>query len=224
MSPPTKQQRIYDALRERIVNGAYGPGFRLVIAALAAEHRVSALPVREAIRRLEAEGLVIYLPNVGAQVAPADPRVFEDQLSVVAVLDGYVTALSAPLLDAADRATLRNTTDRMESAIAHMDPLGLAGHDDDFHSVFVDRCPNQPLVRMLRGAERRLEAVRPAMFTRIPYRGAESVAEHHKLVELIERGARGAQIEDAARAHRLRTVESFRAWQRQERSRSSAIR
>src|SRR5689334_25268318 len=66
----TKQERVYRAIRERILSGAYGPGYRVVIDALATEFGVSALPVREAIRRLEAEGLVIFRPNAGAHVAP----------------------------------------------------------------------------------------------------------------------------------------------------------
>jgi DNA-binding GntR family transcriptional regulator len=45
--------------------------------------------VREAIRRLEAEGLVIYRPNAGAQVAPADPGLFDEEMTVLAVLQGY---------------------------------------------------------------------------------------------------------------------------------------
>ena len=73
----TKQERVYRAVRERILSGSYGPGFRVVIDALAEEFGVSALPVREAIWRLEAEGLVIYRPNAGAQVAPADPGAFD---------------------------------------------------------------------------------------------------------------------------------------------------
>jgi DNA-binding GntR family transcriptional regulator len=73
----TKQERVYRVIRERILRGTYGPGYRVVIDALAEEFAVSALPVREAIRRLEAEGLVIYRPNAGAQVAPADPGLFE---------------------------------------------------------------------------------------------------------------------------------------------------
>ena len=67
----TKQERVYRAIRERILSGAYGPGYRVVIDALAEEFGVSALPVREAIWRLEAEGLVVYRPNAGAQVALA---------------------------------------------------------------------------------------------------------------------------------------------------------
>jgi DNA-binding GntR family transcriptional regulator len=215
VQPPartTKQQRVHETLRERIISGAYGPGFRLVIDALAAELGVSAVPVREAIRRLQAEGLVIYRPNVGAQVAPADPGLFEEELSVLAVLEGYATALAAPLLDGADLARLRETTDLMESAMQRMDLLAFGRHNHDFHAVFADRCPNPALVDMLREVERRLDAIRRTVFTQIPYRGAESIAEHRELIELVERGARADRLERAARAHKLRTVESFRVW------------
>src|SRR5215211_802613 len=136
-SPPTtKQQRVYDTLRERILNGAYGPGFRLVIDAVAAELGVSTVPVREAIRRLEAEGLVIYRPNIGAQVAPAEPELFEDELSVLALLEGYATAGAAPHLTDADIARLRETTDLMVSAMDRMDPLAFGLHNQEFHAVF----------------------------------------------------------------------------------------
>ncbi len=70
-----------------------------MIDALAEEFGVSALPVREAIRRLEAEGLVVYRPNAGAQVAPADPRRLQEEMAVLAVLEGYATALAAPHSD-----------------------------------------------------------------------------------------------------------------------------
>src|SRR3954453_812126 len=109
----TKQQRVYETIRERILTGAYGPGFRVVIDALASELGVSALPVREAIWRLEAEGLVIYRPNAGAQGAPADPCAFHREMSVLAVIEGYATALAAPLLEAAEVAHLREINDSM---------------------------------------------------------------------------------------------------------------
>src|SRR3954447_6100510 len=94
----TKQERVYQGGRGRILSGAYAPGYRVVIDALAEEFEISALPVREAIRRLEAEGLVIYRPNAGAQVAPADPSAFDDEMTVLALLEGYATALAAPRL------------------------------------------------------------------------------------------------------------------------------
>src|SRR4051794_20292336 len=181
-APTTKQQRVYETLRERILSGAYGPGFRLVIDAVAAELAVSTVPVREAIRRLEAEGLVVYRPNVGAQVAPAEPEMFEDELSVLAVLEGYATAAAAPLLVAEDITRLRETTDLMVAAMERMDLLAFGRHNQEFHAVFAERCPNRALVEMLREVERRLDAIRRTVFTHIPYRGAESVAEHRELI------------------------------------------
>src|SRR4051812_30289195 len=132
----TKQQRVYETIRERILTGAYSPGFRVVIDALAAELGVSALPVREAIRRLQAEGLIVYRPNAGAQVAPAEPGLFAEELSVLALREGYATALAAPLLEEADLARLRETTALMASAMERMDPLAFGRHNHEFHEVF----------------------------------------------------------------------------------------
>src|SRR5579862_3942577 len=70
----SKHERAYALIRQRILDGVYGPGRRLVIDALAEELGISPVPVREAIRRLEAEGRVVYRHNVGARVAPTDER------------------------------------------------------------------------------------------------------------------------------------------------------
>jgi DNA-binding GntR family transcriptional regulator len=211
----TKQQRVYDAIRERILTGAYGPGYRVVIDALALEFGISALPVREAIRRLEAEGLVVYRPNAGAQVTPADPALFEDELTVLSLLEGSATALAAPHLTEADLDRLRAATDRMVDAMERMDPLVFGRHNREFHNVIYDRCPNQALVDITREVERRLDAIRRTVFTHIPYRGAMSIAEHRELIDLLAGGARADRIERAARSHKMKTVESFRAWRRE---------
>lgn len=211
---PTKQQRVYEALRERILSGAYGPGFRVVIDAVAAEFGVSPVPVREAIRRLEAEGLIVYRPNVGAQVAPAEPGLFEQELTVLALLEGYATALAAPALEPGDLDRLRATTDEMTVAMQRMDALAFGARNHEFHELILARCPNPALVEMVRDTERRLDAIRRTVFTHIPYRGAESIAEHRALVDLLASGAGADAVEAAARTHKLGTVESFRAWRR----------
>jgi DNA-binding GntR family transcriptional regulator len=214
-SAPTKQQQLYEALRERILSGAYGPGFRIVIDQIAAEFAVSALPVREAIRRLEAEGLIVYRANAGAQVAPAEPELFEDNMTVLALLEGYATALAAPLLTREDLAALEHRTDDMVAAMERMDTLAFGRHNRAFHQVIYERCPNPTLVAMLRDVDRRLDAIRTTVFVHIPYRGASSVSEHRELIELLRGGASAKRIETTARRHKLRTVESFRAWQRE---------
>jgi DNA-binding GntR family transcriptional regulator len=209
---PTKQERVYQAIRERILNGAYGPGYRVVIDSLAEEFAVSALPVREAIRRLEAEGLVIYRPNAGAQVAPADPGLFDEEMTVLAVLEGYATAIAAPELGHEEIAQLTEITDKMVQAMERIDSLSFGRLNQEFHALIYEHCPNAALVGMLRDVARRLDAIRRTVFIQIPYRGAASVAEHRQLIELIKAGAPAAEIETAAREHKLHTVESFRAW------------
>jgi DNA-binding GntR family transcriptional regulator len=214
----TKQERVYRVVRERILSGAYGPGYRVVIDALAAEFGVSALPVREAIRRLEAEGLVIFRPNAGAHVAPADPGLFDEEMTVLAVLEGYATALASGNLTKADLKRLTALTDEMVEAIERLDPLSFGKLNQEFHAVIYERCPNAALVDLLQDVARRLDAIRRTVFVQIPYRGAESVAEHRRLIALISQDAPVAQIEAAAREHKLHTVESFREWQAEHRS------
>lgn len=209
----TKQERVYRAIRERILSGSYGPGYRVVIDSLAEEFAVSALPVREAIRRLEAEGLVIYRPNAGAQVAPVDPALFEQEMTLLAVLEGYATALAAPDLTPEDIGELTAINDRMVEAMDRLDALGFARLNQEFHKLIHERCPNTPLVNMLRDVSRRLDAIRRTVFIQIPYRGSASVAEHQELIELIANGAPSIEIETAAREHKLQTVRSFEAWQ-----------
>jgi DNA-binding GntR family transcriptional regulator len=211
----TKQERVYREIRERILSGAYGPGYRVVIDALAEEFEVSALPVREAIRRLEAEGLVIYRPNAGAQVAPAEPGVFDEEMTVLAILEGYATALAAPELSSTDIEQLTEINARMIVAMEQMDSLTFGRLNQDFHALIHQRCPNAALVAMLHDVARRLDAIRRTVFIQIPYRGAESVSEHRHLIELLSTGAPAEEIEAAARQHKLHTVESFRAWQKE---------
>jgi DNA-binding GntR family transcriptional regulator len=208
----TKQERVYQAIRERILSGAYGPGYRVVIDSLAEEFEISALPVREAIRRLEAEGLVIYRANAGAQVAPADPGVFDEEMTVLALLEGYATALAAPQLGPDELKHLREINDRMVVAAGQLDSLEFGRLNQEFHAYIYEHCLNAALVSMLRDVARRLDAIRRTVFVQIPYRGAASVAEHLELIELIEKGAPTSRLEAKARAHKLRTVSSFQTW------------
>jgi DNA-binding GntR family transcriptional regulator len=169
--------------------------------------------VREAIRRLEAEGLVIYRPNAGAQVAPADPGMFDEEMTVLAVLEGYGTALAAPSLGEAEIARLSEINDAMAVAMSEMDSLKFGRLNQEFHGLIYEYCPNAALVGMLRDVARRLDAIRRTVFVQIPYRGSASVAEHKELIALIASGAPAARIEKLARDHKLSTVQSFRALQ-----------
>jgi len=207
-----KQERAYTELRERILSGAYSPGFRLVIDSLAGELGVSSLPIREAIRRLEAEGLVVFRPNAGAHVAPADPALFDEMVTTLAILEGYATALAAPELTAVDIEELEKINARMVACMDQLDALGFGRANREFHLLIYERCPNEYIVELLRDTERRLDAIRRTVFTQIPYRGRRSIEEHEQIIQLLRDRAPTARIEAAARRHKLETGKTFRAW------------
>jgi DNA-binding GntR family transcriptional regulator len=193
----TKQERVYSILRQRIQSGEYEPGYRIVINQLAAEFGVSALPVREAMRRVQAEGLVVFRPNAGAYVAPAEPELADSIIELLAVAEGYSTALAAPHLRKAEIERLRELTDAMERASESRDSEVLAELETEFHALLEAHCPNLTLVRLVRDTARRLDAARGAI-RRAACEG-ETVTPHRHLVELLAGGGSPAGIEQAAR-------------------------
>jgi DNA-binding GntR family transcriptional regulator len=207
----SKQERTYDILRERIVAGTYGPGHRLVIGTLAREFEISPMPVREAIRRLEAEGWVVYRRNQGAEVSPVDPKAWPEAMGTLAVLDGYATGLAAPLLEARDLARLREINDEMGAALAAVDVMRVSEGNRTFHQTIYDRCPNEHVRRQLMSIQERLDTHRGAIFLYVPARLPVSLSEHATLIDLVETGADPLEIELFARQHKLNTVAAYAA-------------
>jgi DNA-binding GntR family transcriptional regulator len=209
----SKQERVYAVLRSRIVEGVYGPGHRLVIDALARELEVSPMPVREAIRRLEAEGWVLYTRNQGAEVAPVDAGQWAEAMTTMAVIEGFATALAAPHMTGADLGRLRLINRAMQDALESFDPLAASAHNLAFHSVIHARCPNAHMRRELTLTQERLNTLRNSIFLYIPSRGTVSVTEHAELIAMLDGGTPADTIERFAREHKLRTVEAFAARQ-----------
>jgi DNA-binding GntR family transcriptional regulator len=207
---PGKQERTYAILRSRILDGTYGPGQRLVIDALARDLDVSPMPVREAIRRLEAEGWLTYQRHQGAQVAPLDETGWMEALSTLAVLEAYATALSAPHLGAVGIAQARALNGKMHDALEALDVMAVSDHNLAFHRTLTERCPNAYLRRELATIQERLNTMRSSIFMFVPTRGRVSVDEHEELVAMIERGEDSEAIERYARSHKLHTAEAVR--------------
>jgi DNA-binding GntR family transcriptional regulator len=99
--------RVYRALRRRIVEGAEPPGARLTEQRLAATFDCSRTPVREAVRRLESEGLVVVEPNRGAQVRPLSEGEISDLYEVRARLEAYAAELAAVRGEPVEHRALR---------------------------------------------------------------------------------------------------------------------
>jgi DNA-binding GntR family transcriptional regulator len=205
-----KQERTYTVLRDRIHSGAFAPRARLNIDALARELGVSAIPVREALRRLEAEGWVRFQPNVGAIVAPVDATTWEQQMAAVAILEGAATADAAAHLRLSDLGRLRKIAAEMEAVAAEGEAVRFSRLNRRLHATIVARCANAYLLDLLTQTYLRLDRIRSTMFAYLPDRFKAAVTEHARLIDLLESGDQTA-IEQYARWHKLQTVAAYRA-------------
>jgi DNA-binding GntR family transcriptional regulator len=208
-----KQERTYTVLRDRIHSGAFGPKARLNIDALARELGVSAIPVREALRRLEAEGWVRFQPNVGAIVAPLDATAWEQQMVAAAILEGAATADAVQQLRPGDFAKVRKLAVEMQQVAAEGDMSKFSRLNRRLHATILSRCPNAYLIELIEQTNQRLDRIRDSMSCHLPERSERSkraVAEHEHLITLLEDGD-PAEIERYARWHKLQTVEAYRA-------------
>lgn len=205
----SKSQQAYHWLRERIASRELTPGYRLVLATVAGELGMSVVPVREAIRRLEAEGLVTFEPNVGARVSMIDDTEYRHSMQTLAVLEGAATALAAPHVTADDVRHAREINRRLVESLDDFDPRLFTSLNQRFHAALFARCPN-PRLRSLVDAEWiRLGRLRDSTFSFVPGRARESVREHEAILDLVESGAPLAEIERTAREHRSATLTAY---------------
>jgi DNA-binding GntR family transcriptional regulator len=207
----SKSEQAYEWLRERIARHEYGPGYRLVLGPIADGLGMSVVPVREAIRRLEAEGLVTFERNVGARVAVVDESEYVFTMQTLGLVEGAATSLSAPLLTTEDLDRAAQINDRMARLLDDFDPHLFTQLNQQFHSVLYEPCPNPHILDLVHRGWSRLSGLRDSTFAFVPGRAHHSVDEHAEIVDLIRTGADPLEIELAARTHRWRTMDAFLA-------------
>ncbi|WP_414941309.1 GntR family transcriptional regulator [Amycolatopsis sp. cmx-11-51] len=205
----SKSELAYEWLRERIARHEYGPGYRLVLAEIAGALDMSVVPVREAIRRLEAERLVTFERNVGARVAMVDQNEYVHAMQTLGVVEGVATALSAPRLSEQDIAKARRVNERMIALLDHFDAHEFTALNQRFHSLLFACCPNPQILDLVHQGWTRLSGLRDSTFAFVPDRAHRSVEEHEQILRLISEKAAPLDIEFAARNHRWATMQAF---------------
>lgn len=164
------------------------------------------MPWRESLRRLEAEGWVDIVPNVGALVKSFDTDAWKRTIRLLARLEGLATALSAERLTAEDLAQARELNDAMRAALEAYDTTRFGALNRQFHELLCSRCDDDRLMGMVQQEWQRMDIIRRSAFWYAPGRAVASIAEHEALVALIEAGSAPDLIEAEARAHEVRTL------------------
>lgn len=209
VSTLSKSQRAYRWIKERIASQEFTPGYRLVLGSLARDLDMSVVPVREAIRQLEAEGLVTFERNVGARVSMVDDSQYRYSMQALSILEGTATALAARRLTADDIRAARRINELMIETLEHFDPRAFTALNQDFHAALYEKCANPRVLDLVHGEWARLGHLRDSTFSFVPGRAAESVREHESILQLIESGAPLGEIEKAARHHRSATLDAY---------------
>lgn len=201
--------QVVQVLQERILDRVYEPGARLNIDALSRELEVSSSPIREALMRLAADGLVVSSSFAGFSVAPVPSRDWFEQLLAYRVLaEGWAARQMARRRPAAAIERMRRSLAAMERGRMGRkarEYLTANQADQAFHEAMLDGAGNEILARSVRDLHPHLHHAR--LFAKVPQEIAPVIAEHQAILAAIAEGN-----EEAAAATLERHLRA--SWQR----------
>ena len=140
---------VFYTLRQSILPGELKPGERLMEIHLADKLGVSRTPVREAIRRLELEGLVTMFPRRGAEVAQITEKSMNDVLEVRRTLDALCAELACDRITEDGLEALRHACEHFEQCVSTGDAKKIAQADVALHDIIVEATGNQRLIQLV---------------------------------------------------------------------------
>ena len=176
---------VFRRLRDAIVDGTFLPGEQLKDGDLAEWLGVSRTPIREALLRLGASGLVVSVPGRSTTVSPIDPRAIRDARDVVGAMHVLAVREMAGNLSDADVARMRDANRRFAEALRSGDTAAALDADEELHRVPVAALGNQAIASVL---DHFGPVVRRAERVRFAVDGQSSVAKHERLIELLVSG------------------------------------
>lgn len=140
---------VFNTLRQAIITGEFAPGERLMEIALANRLGVSRTPVREAIRKLELEGLVVMIPRKGAEVAKITEKDLRDVLEVRSSLEELAAELATERMNEEIKEKLEKALDDFKKAIDSEDNAAIADSDVEFHDIIFEATGNARLIQII---------------------------------------------------------------------------
>ena len=179
-----KSQTIYRALRERILSNEILSGTRLVLRQLANEYDTSDIPVREALRMLERDGLVEMVPYRGARVTTLTAREIEETYFIRGHLESIATGLAAERITDAELAALDDLMARMRAAVEAGDGPGFSDLNREFHATIIGACGNEMLRELTMDIWQRHSGFQ-RVFRMVPERLAASQSEHEGIMDAL---------------------------------------
>jgi len=143
------REHVYTGVKNAIIGGDFQPGKRLIEEKLAADMVTSRTPVREAIQKLEKEGLIFRLPRGGFAVKPVTEEEVEEILGLRSILEGYSAYLATSRITDAELKELDQIIEKEEECLKHLDVEEFIRLDGEFHDVLYKAAKNARLYTLL---------------------------------------------------------------------------
>lgn len=166
---------VFNTLRQAILTGELKPGERLMEIHLADKLGVSRTPIREAIRKLELEGLVTMIPRRGAEVAQITEKSMNDVLEIRRTLDALCAELACDRITEGELEALKQACDHFEYCVAGKDAQKIAQADVALHDIILQATGNQRLIQMVNNLAEQMYRYR--------FEYIKDSSQHQKLME-----------------------------------------
>lgn len=176
---------VFNTLRQAILKGELKPGERLMEIQLADKLGVSRTPIREAIRKLELEGLVLMIPRRGAEVAKISHKSLQDVLEVRRSLEELATDLACQRMTDADVDALTQAEENFRLAIESGVEMKIAEADEAYHDIIYQATGNAKLIQIINNLREQMYRYRLEYIKDEAQRGT-LMAEHEKILEAIK--------------------------------------
>ena len=176
---------VFNTLRDAIINGDLEPGERLIEISLADTLGVSRTPVREAIRELENEGLVVMTPRKGAEVAKISRDDLTDVLEVRRVLEILAMELACEKITEEELIHLEENLNDFDTCINSGSPSELSSMDENFHEIIYNATGNKRLIQILNNLRKQMYRYRFVYIKGISHRKTLH-SEHLKILNALK--------------------------------------
>lgn len=176
---------VFNTLRQAILRGELKPGERLIEIQLANKLGVSRTPIREAIRKLELEGLVLMIPRKGAEVAEITEKSLRDVLEVRRALEELAVQLACEKITKEEIRELERVAKEFQQVVNSSDITEIAEVDVCFHDIIYTATDNQKLIQLLNNLREQMYRYRVEYLKRdgvFP----QLIAEHEAIIRHIE--------------------------------------
>lgn len=190
---------VFNTLRQAILKGELEPGERLMEIQLAERLGVSRTPIREAIRKLELEGLVLMIPRKGAEVAKISEKSVRDVLEVRRSLEELAVELACQRMDEEDIKKLEEAQAAFAEAITSGDAMAIAESDEHYHDVIYQGTKNDRLVQILYNLREQMYRYR-LEYIKDEDKRQILVLEHDKILKNLK-SRHVSEAKDTIRAH-----------------------